>query len=88
MTLDNKHFYAVKVSDVIRTRLKILKIIDEDIDMLKEGKLTNKESEEWNEFPFEEACAEWLENLREQIDEELYMDDFGDDIPNNKENSK
>jgi hypothetical protein len=81
MGLDNKEFWALKASDVVRVQNNIMKIIDRDINMCRQGKMREKEIEEWEDLPFLDALADWLENLREEIEEELWIDQFGDEPP-------
>lgn len=81
MTLDNKEFWAVSVADVIKTQNRIMKIIDRDIEICRNNKMSEKELNEWKELPFPDALADWLENLREEIQEELWIDQFGDEPP-------
>jgi len=81
MTLDNKEFWALKASDVVRSYNKIMQIIDRDIKICEEEKMSQKELAEYSELPFLEGLKIWLENLREEIEEELWIDQFGDEPP-------
>ena len=81
MSLDNKEFWAVSASDVVKTYNKIMKIIDSEINIFREGKLTEKELAEMEEQGICETVADVLEALREPVEEELWIDQFGDEPP-------
>jgi ribosome assembly protein YihI (activator of Der GTPase) len=84
MQIDNKEFLAVKASDVAKVRMKLLDLIDKDIECYRKKKLAKTKElndKELKELENEGVCnaiADVLENTREMIEEAFWIDQIGD----------
>ena len=76
--IDNKEFLAIKAKDVVQARIQLLKKIDKEIEMFREGKISDKELQELQEQELCQVIADQLENIREEIEETFWIDQLGD----------
>ena len=78
MNIDNKEFLAVKASDLTKVRVKLLDMIDKEIDRLRQGKISEKELTELQNQEVTECIADTLDWIREEIEERFWIDQIGD----------
>ena len=76
-TIDKKEFLALKASDVVSIRKKIVASIEKDINFYKNGKVKQKELDELNEQGICQSIVDVLENVKEEIEEALWIDQLG-----------